>query len=133
MITAIADTHAIIWYLYDDKRLSDAASRLFDDVAARGQQIGISAITLVEIVYLSEKGRIAAQAPQTVLQALRTSRSVLADFPVNADVVEALQHIPWADVPDMPDRIIAATALYLNVPVISRDSKIQAANLTTIW
>jgi len=36
-------------------------------------------------------------------------------------------------VPDLPDRIIAATALHLNVPVISRDSKIQAANLQTVW
>lgn len=66
MITAIADMHAVIWYLYDDKRLSDAASQVFDDAVARGQQIGMSAISLVEIVYLSEKDRITAEAPYTV-------------------------------------------------------------------
>jgi PIN domain nuclease of toxin-antitoxin system len=33
----------------------------------------------------------------------------------------------------MPDRIIAATALYLQVPIISQDHKIQATSLTTIW
>ena len=33
----------------------------------------------------------------------------------------------------MPDRIIAATALHLGVPVISRDGKIRASTVATIW
>jgi PIN domain nuclease of toxin-antitoxin system len=33
----------------------------------------------------------------------------------------------------MPDRIVAATALHFGVPVISRDSRILASDLTTIW
>jgi predicted nucleic acid-binding protein len=36
-------------------------------------------------------------------------------------------------VPDMPDRIVAATALYLGVPVISRDGRIRASNVQTVW
>jgi predicted nucleic acid-binding protein len=38
-----------------------------------------------------------------------------------------------AEVPDMPDRIIAATAVYFDVPVLSRDRRILAANLKTVW
>jgi len=41
--------------------------------------------------------------------------------------------VPRAEVPDMPDRIIAATALHLGLPLISRDRKIQLAGLQTIW
>ncbi|MFN8556717.1 MAG: hypothetical protein U0531_04995 [Dehalococcoidia bacterium] len=37
------------------------------------------------------------------------------------------------EVPAMPDRIIAATAVYLGVPVISRDRRIRAAALETVW
>jgi predicted nucleic acid-binding protein len=33
----------------------------------------------------------------------------------------------------MPDRIIAATALYLGVPLVTRDGKIRAADVETIW
>jgi PIN domain nuclease of toxin-antitoxin system len=33
----------------------------------------------------------------------------------------------------MPDRIIAATAMHLGLPLISRDSKIQVSNVHTIW
>ncbi len=37
-------------------------------------------------------------------------------------------------VPDMPDRIIAATALHLNLPLLSRDGQIaQVPSLTVIW
>jgi PIN domain nuclease of toxin-antitoxin system len=36
-------------------------------------------------------------------------------------------------VPDMPDRIIAATGLHLSVPVISRDGKISTSEIRTIW
>jgi PIN domain nuclease of toxin-antitoxin system len=33
----------------------------------------------------------------------------------------------------MPDRIVAATALRFGVPIISRDGKIRASKLATIW
>ena len=48
-------------------------------------------------------------------------------------IAECLPHIPRAVVPDMPDRIIAATALHLGVPLVSRDRKIQASPIQTIW
>lgn len=130
MITAIADTHAFIWYLYNDKRLSPAASQVFDDAVQQGQQIGIASISLVEVVYLSERNRIDAQAPARVFQAIQDPSSVLVEVPLDMHVAQALQQIM---VPEMPDRIIAATAHYLQIPVISRDHKIQATSLTVIW
>jgi PIN domain nuclease of toxin-antitoxin system len=33
----------------------------------------------------------------------------------------------------MPDRIVAATAVHLGVPVISRDAKIRAAESKIVW
>ncbi|PJB74400.1 MAG: PIN domain nuclease, partial [Armatimonadetes bacterium CG_4_9_14_3_um_filter_58_7] len=35
--------------------------------------------------------------------------------------------------PDMPDRIIAATALHLGLSLVTRDSKIQGCGIPTIW
>lgn len=41
---------------------------------------------------------------------------------------------PRSTVPEMPDRIIAATALYLHIPLITKDHKIQALqSIQTIW
>lgn len=53
---AIADTHALIWYLLNDPRLSPAAKAVFTTAAAQGQPIGIPTISIIEIIYLTEKG-----------------------------------------------------------------------------
>ena len=60
MIVAIADTHAAIWYLFSDPRLGRAASALIDRAIADGDHIGVSAISLSEMVHLVEKQRIPA-------------------------------------------------------------------------
>ena len=39
MIVAIADTHAVIWYLFSDPRLGKAASALIDNAIANGDHI----------------------------------------------------------------------------------------------
>jgi predicted nucleic acid-binding protein len=44
-----------------------------------------------------------------------------------------MTRVPRADVPDLPDCIIAATALYFDIALISRDGKIQASDLGAIW
>lgn len=44
-----------------------------------------------------------------------------------------MQAISRATINDMPDRIIAATALRLNLPLVTRDRKIQAAQIQCIW
>jgi len=45
-----------------------------------------------------------------------------------------VENIPRVNVPDMPDRIISATALHLNLPLVTKDSKIQSLQIIkTIW
>jgi len=74
-IRAVADTHAGLWYLYDDPRLSAPARALMDTAEAGGDQIAISSITLAEMVYLIEKGRIEATALERVLSYMREARA----------------------------------------------------------
>ena len=50
-----------------------------------------------------------------------------------AVLVDALGQVHRDEVPDVPDRIIAATALALGVPLFSRDRKIRASQVQTIW
>lgn len=67
MIVSIADTHAVIWYLFDDPRLSRSAREAFERAAVSGDKVGVSAISLAEIVYLCEKGRIPANTLENTL------------------------------------------------------------------
>jgi predicted nucleic acid-binding protein len=68
-----------------------------------------------------------------LIQILDAPDSPLLIVPFDRHIAEALPRINRLSVPELPDRIIAATALYLNVPLVSRDSKIQTAGIQTVW
>ena len=50
MIAAVADTHTILLLLYNDNRLSAASREFIDRVVAAEQMIGVSVISLVEVL-----------------------------------------------------------------------------------
>ena len=129
MPSVAADTHAILWYLEDDRRLSTRAAQALD---AAGQ-ILLPGICLVEITYLAEKGRLHAAVLPRLLAELEHPATTLALAPLDLGVVLAMQDVPYTDVPDMPDRIIAATALHYRVPLVTRDGKIRASCVNTLW
>lgn len=133
MIAGVADTHVIIWYLYGDKHLSATAKSFIDAAADKGDKIGVSPITLVEAIYLIEKGKIPAATRSLIIESLRAPDGVFVEVSLDLNIAEALARVDRARVPDMPDRIVAATALYLSVPVISRDRKIQVSGLDVVW
>ena len=128
----VADTHATIWYILDDPRLSANARREMESAAQSGMPIYVPSITLVEIVYLVEKGRFTEELIRRLLEALENPNNVLCLAPLDLSVAQALRQVPREQVPDMPDRIIVATALALELPLITRDSKITASSVTTI-
>jgi PIN domain nuclease of toxin-antitoxin system len=129
----VTDTHSLIWYLTNSLRLSPAASAAFDSCDRGEATIFVPTMCLVEIVFLQEKGRIPADLKAKLDTVLKTGTSGLVVADLTAEVAEAVAQIPGTDVPDMPDRIIAATALYLGIPLVSRDRAIQASKVTTIW
>jgi PIN domain nuclease of toxin-antitoxin system len=134
MASIVADTHAIIWYFQNSPKLSANANIAMDAATQIGSSIYISAITVVEIVYLTEKGKVPHLALTQLTDALSVNNSGIVIAPLNLSVAQSLQQISSAIVPDMPDRIIAATALSLALPLVTRDHKIQAlSNIQIIW
>ena len=133
MTDVVTDTHALIWYLEDNVRLSKEAKKYFELSVKGDLIIYIPAICLVEIIYLFEKKRI----PQKIWLQFQSELEkgncnfILSDL--NLDIIKCLLHVPRNVVPDMPDRIICATAISLNLPLISRDKKIELTNLEIIW
>lgn len=132
-IRLVADTHAILWYLYGDSLLSSLAAAMLESAEQAGDQIAIASVTLAEIIYLVEKGRIHPQSFVRILAALEQDNPSLVEIPFDRQVAKSMQQIDRTQVPDLPDRIVAATALYLGLPVISRDRKIQSSIVKTIW
>lgn len=133
MPALVADTHAAVWYLLNDPRLSVAAGEAFDGASGANEPIFVSAISLVELTYLVEKGRVPAAALQKLRAALSDSRSAFVVANVDLAVADTIARVQRDSIPDLPDRVIAATALVLNLPLVSRDRKIRAADITTLW
>ena len=130
---AVMDTHAAVWYLNADPRLSDRARHFMAASARDGLRILVSSISFVEMIYLCEKGRLSREVLDRLETALQSGNTVLQVVDLTVDIVRLLSRVPRDEVPDMPDRIIAATALYFGVPVISRDSQIRNSAIPTIW
>jgi PIN domain nuclease of toxin-antitoxin system len=133
MAAVAVDTHAIIWYLTGDPRLSAKAAAALDGATAMGELIHVPSVCLVELTYLIEKGRVPLAARERLLDALDDPGTPCRLAPLDRGVADALQFVSRGQVPDLPDRIVSATALALGVPLISRDRKIRASQVETIW
>jgi len=134
MSAIVADTHALIWYLNNSPRLSLAASLAFEQAQASGALTYIPSIVIVELRYLVEKGAFTEADYQTILATINNSATALTIAPLNLAVAEALAQVSRKVVPDMPDRIIAATALSLGLPLVTRDTEIRKlTNVATVW
>lgn len=133
MIAAVVDTHALIWYLAGDKRLPDSAMQFLGQIVNGGDQIAISTISLIEIIYLAEKGRLAADWPQRVLTLFDEPGTPFVRTSVDLETAKSVASLANAGIADMPDRIIAATSTHLGVPLVTRDRAIVASPVKTVW
>lgn len=130
MITYVVDTHALVWLLERNPRLSDIARAAITNPEA---QIIIPTIVLTEIVFLYSKKRIAVDL-STVLSDVGSSSNCTV-YPLDEEVVLKLPTNL-----DIHDAIIVAIGLLYrdlmghDVALITKDETIRQANLIrTVW
>ena len=133
MPAIVADTHAAVWYLLNAKNLSSNAERAMDETIEACHPVYVSSISLVEVVYLVEKGKLPNVVLDRLTSALSEPDSGFVIAPLNLSIALAILQIPRETVPDMPDRIIAATALDLGLRLVTRDSEISKTGIETVW
>jgi PIN domain nuclease of toxin-antitoxin system len=133
MSAVVADTHTVIWLLFSPHHLSANALASLEGAIQSGEPIYVTSITIVEVTYLVEKGRLPFDMLAQLNHEVAQPDSGLVVIALDHQIAQTLRMIPYATVPDMPDRIIAATALYLGAPLVTRDARIRSANIPTIW
>jgi PIN domain nuclease of toxin-antitoxin system len=130
----VADTHALYWHLINDPSLSITARRLLTAADQRLNQVFVPGIALIELVYLTERGRA---APEALTELLARIDSPTIDYVLaglDQETARAMHVVPRSAVPDMPDRIIVATALQLGLPLITRDGAIHRSGVVpVVW
>lgn len=103
------------------------------DSAAAGHVIYVPSISLVELTYLVEKGRYPSIARDRLINVLDDQLATCRLASLYWMVADALESINREDVSDLPDRIVSATAVALQVRLVSRDGKSRASAVQTIW
>jgi PIN domain nuclease of toxin-antitoxin system len=133
MSDVLADTQSVVWYLADLGRLSRPADAALT-AAAQSGRILVSTITLVELTYLAGRRTFPYAGVLPRLYTLLADPAEPIDaLPVTVEIARALDRVPRAEVPDMPDRIIAATAIAHNSPLVTADSDLRgSATLTSL-
>jgi PIN domain nuclease of toxin-antitoxin system len=127
-VIAVVDTHVLLWWLEQPKRLSKAQRRLLarNDPA---HPLGVSDVTLLEIALLVEAGRVRLTLPldEWLSRATASPRvNVCAVTPAIAAELAALATTRgW----DPADRIIVSTARVLGVPLVTSDLRIIDSGL----
>lgn len=129
----VLDTHAVLWYLGNSRELPTSAREKIEGAIAHGRDVHISAISFIEIIYLVERRKLPEEALARFRKAISDPSSGFSIVPVNAAIANEIEKVPRSIVPDMPDRIIAATAIHFGVPLVTRDRRLQAIGIQTAW
>jgi PIN domain nuclease of toxin-antitoxin system len=130
---AVTDTHALIWAIGDKrKRLGRRARKLFDQADDHKAAIYIPTIALVELGEAHHRGSVTLKLPFQEWTHAALASGKYHEAQLTAEVVCIAQGL-YA-IPERGDRLIAATAIALDLPLITRDPQIQkVAGVECIW
>lgn len=129
----VLDTHALVWWVGGDPRLSRKAHNAIRKELAVGC-LGVSAISAWEIGMLVAKGRLALGMDlDNWLDAVQAIQGV-ALLPLTARAAFDSTRLPGRLHGDLADRMIIATARTENAPLVTADQRIRIyRHVRTIW
>jgi len=127
-VIALLDTHILIWWFEQPKRLS-ASQRRAIQKAGDVEALGVSDATFWEIALLLERGRIRLALPLDEWLTRATAAPLVERCGISPavarEIVDLTSTCDW----DPADRILVATARVLGVPLATADIRIIESGL----
>ncbi|MEZ5356095.1 MAG: type II toxin-antitoxin system VapC family toxin [Bryobacteraceae bacterium] len=123
----LLDTHAFLWAIAGDSKLSPEAANLFEQA-----ELLLSAASIWEIVTKFQIGRLELPASPSDFLLQHLERNAIALLPILPRHVFRLGNSPVAP-QDPLDRILAAQGLEESLPILTADSKFIPYGVETRW
>ena len=129
----LLDTHVLVWLATEPKRLSRPAAAAIRR-ALRSGGLGVASISLWEVAMLVASGRLRAAGTIDAAVRLLVEETGVSVLDITPSVAALATQFP-ADFPKDPvDRLVAATARDLGLPLVTADERIRACGLVkTVW
>jgi PIN domain nuclease of toxin-antitoxin system len=133
-VRVVADSHAIYWYVVSPDRLSPRALDVLAEAEAT-DGIAVSAVTMPDLWMAATRKRGDRAVPHSGYELLRATlldpSTALDVAPLDATTWQHFEALPRS-IADPMDGLIVATALALELPLVSRDSRITEAGVVEV-
>jgi len=127
------DTHIVIWNALQAELISSAAEKALQNANENGSII-FPDIILWEIAMLVKKKRLIIEASYKEFINLLLASNNYQLQEITPEIAELSTELPGEINLDPADRIIAATSIILNAPLITADKNLlKAKKIKTIW
>lgn len=128
-MTALLDTHVLLWWLFDDRRLSKVVRSLIVDPSNR---MLVSSASAWEIAIKHRLGKL--KAAEVLVQDLSgwIARAAMTELPITVTHAQRAGSWPHAH-RDPFDRMLAAQSAIEEVPLVTSDAVFRAFGVQTLW
>jgi PIN domain nuclease of toxin-antitoxin system len=127
-VSLLIDTHALIWFVAGDRRLSKAARAAMEQDRIR---LYISAATVWEMAIKAARKRLELRLPVQRYLADRIDEGY-GLLGVEGTHAAAVEHLPFHH-HDPFDRLLVAQALLERMPIVTRDRVFKKYGVDVIW
>ena len=125
----LADTVTIIRHFSGTGRIGRKARTILEGVEEGDHHLFLSTVSLVEILYLSEKKRIRINLGESLDIIGDSANYSIVDL--TTEIVKFAENIEF---PEIFDRLIISTARYLGVSILTSDRAIRSSGFVeAVW
>ena len=126
----LLDTHIVVRWLTDAKKLSREQARVLDAAVRRAEPLALSAVTLLEIAVLASQGKLELKMTVDGFFDHLKSGQVFQILPLTYEVAAEVASL--GGLRDPADRAIVATARVERLRLVTSDQRIIESKLVPV-
>jgi PIN domain nuclease of toxin-antitoxin system len=125
---ALLDTHAFLWAIADDKRLSRRAQKIFTGP----NDLWLSAASVWEILIKVQAGKLPLPQPSGPYLVKQAAENRVEVLPITLDHILRIESLTMQH-RDPFDRILIAQSIEEKLPLITADPQFERYPVELIW